>query len=279
MSMGGGGGGGMPMASNRGQQMQNPQMPTSGRGVFGGNPGFMPGGVNPNAVRDPFGSQQQMNGLFGGMPMQTAQQMPTQMAQQVGGGSNPYMQQVMGLEAQRLAQQAQQMPPQGGMLGGAPIDQSQMQAMMDRLQQAQQMQGGMQPAMGAGIAALGGQMPQQGMTKQQYFDMYGAGGGPGRTMIDDSGMGGGGYPQPIPRRSLDGVGDGTGPGGMGFGPKPSLPGRGMPPAYGPTKGPIDGRKLRDMMDITQRRPMDGLPNSIDNTLPPSLKRPTQNRRG
>lgn len=62
-------------------------------------------------------------------------------------------------------------------------------------------------------------------------------------------------------------------------------GAGMPPGYRPTSGPIDGRHLRDMMDIGRRRPMgdmkgDGrqvnsLPGSIGNDLPPSLKRPTR----
>jgi hypothetical protein len=72
---------------------------------------------------------------------------------------------------------------------------------------------------------------------------------------------------------------------------------GIPEAYRPTNGPIDGRQLRDQMDITKRRPMGGpmgmmngfmdkyrdrddrdqsrLPGAIGNDLPPSLKRPTQ----
>ena len=38
---------------------------------------------------------------------------------------------------------------------------------------------------------------------------------------------------------------------------------------------IDGRKLRDDMDITTRRQMGGLPNALGNNMPPSMNRPTQ----
>lgn len=289
MSGGGGGGRQMPMASNQGQQMQNPQM---GQQMGVGQGGmFGQGGTTMQTNQPP--------GMMGGQiaPMQVGQQVSGQ--PMMGGGG-------MGPTPSFANQQAyDDFMAQGGMQG-----------VQDRM---------------AGIGALGGgQMPQQGMTKQQYFEMYGSSFRPGMTMIDDSGMGrgfpggpplvqnpgpgrsypindgpmmppGSGYPQPtnttmpMPRRGADGVGDGTGPGGMGFGfprnPPPDprfgfddfrkgdLPGRGMPPGYGPTKGPIDGRKLRDMMDIRTRRPMDNLPNALENNLPPSLKRPTQNRRG
>jgi hypothetical protein len=309
MSGGGGGGRQMPMASNRGQQMQNPQM-GFGQSALGqmqggqsavGQMGQMQGGMfgqggnqitpqNPAALFSPE-TYQQPFGSGGQMP-QMAQQVSSQ--PMMGGGSNPYTQQVMALEAQRLtqqAQQAQQMPPQafdqfrqqemmmGGGMGSTPsfaskqdydnfMAQGGMQGVQDRM---------------AGIGALGGQYPG-------LMDMVRGlpGGpplvqnpGPGRSYPINDG------PMMPPRMGDDGVGDGTGPGGMGFGPrlgfndfrKGDLPGRGMPPGYGPTKGPIDGRKLRDMMDIRTRRPIDGLPNALENNLPPSLKRPTQNRRG
>lgn len=303
MSMGGGGGGQMPMASNRGQQQQRMgQMPQGG--MFG------QGGTSMMTNQPP--------GMMGG------QIAPMQVGQQVGGGSNPYAQQVMALEAQRLAQQAQQMPPQGGMQG-----------MQDRMAGIGALGGMNYTALGGmnytggsrdfdetgggGFNRyppqidpntgypVGGQTPQQGMTKQQIFEMYGGlDRGPGVTMIDDSGMfrprigtqgpgdglaprgyypindgnvmpPGAGYPpptnttMPLPRRRPDNV--------LVSKPPGDLPGRGMPPGYGPTKGPIDGRKLRDMIDIRTRRPVDGLPNALENNLPPSLKRPTQNRRG
>ena len=304
MSGGGGGGRQMPMASNQGQQMQNPQM---GQQM----------GVGQGGMFGQGGTSMMTNPNMGG------QIAPMQVGQQVAGGM------------------------MGGGMGSTPMFANQ-QGYDDFMAQ-----GGMQGVQDrmSGIGGLlGGQMPQQGMTKQQYLEMYGSGFKPGMTMIDDSGMGRGpsfpapspyayddprnpgygmidvgrgfpggqplvqnpgpgrsypindgpmmpprgGYPAPTnttmplpPRMGADGVGDGTGPGGMGFGPrlgfndfrKGDLPGKGMPPGYGPTKGPIDGRKLRDMMDIRTRRPMDGLPNALENNLPPSLKRPTQNRRG
>jgi hypothetical protein len=66
---------------------------------------------------------------------------------------------------------------------------------------------------------------------------------------------------------------------------PAPAGAGMPPGYRPTSGPIDGRHLRDMMEINRRRPMGDMkgdgrqgnvpPVAIGNDLPTSLKRPTQ----
>jgi len=50
---------------------------------------------------------------------------------------------------------------------------------------------------------------------------------------------------------------------------------GAMPSYRPTMGPINGAEVASRMDIRQPRQMAGLPNSIANQLPPSLKRPTQ----
>lgn len=341
MSGGGGGGGQMPMASNRGQQMQNPQM---GQQM----------GVGQGGMFGQGGTSMMTNPNMGG------QIAPMQVGQQVGGGfMGPRDNPALGLgPTQEQAQHFQDMmpymqkdangnltpggpargpyggpPAMGGGMGSTPSFANQ-QAYDDFMAQGGMQ--GIQDRMSGIGGLLGGQMPQQGMTKKQIFEMYGAGGGPsfpapipyaydeprnpGYGMIDvDRGFPGGqplvqnpgpgrsypindgpmmpprgGYPAPTnttmplpPRMGADGVGDGTGPGGMGFGPrlgfndfrKGDLPGKGMPPGYGPTKGPIDGRKLRDMMDIRTRRPMDGLPNALENNLPPSLKRPTQNRRG
>jgi hypothetical protein len=50
---------------------------------------------------------------------------------------------------------------------------------------------------------------------------------------------------------------------------------GAMPSYRPTMGPINAAEVASRMDIRQPRQMSGLPNSIANQLPPSLKRPTQ----
>ena len=50
---------------------------------------------------------------------------------------------------------------------------------------------------------------------------------------------------------------------------------GTMPSYRPTMGPINGAEVASRMDVRQPRQMAGLPNSIANQLPPSLKRPTQ----
>ena len=50
---------------------------------------------------------------------------------------------------------------------------------------------------------------------------------------------------------------------------------GTMPAYRPTMGPINGAEVASRMDVRQPRQMAGLPGSIANQLPPSLKRPTQ----
>lgn len=104
-------------------------------------------------------------------------------------------------------------------------------------------------------------------TNQPYLMPRGSG------FIDDSGMG---------------IGTSTGPARdpnapayrrngslLAPGMPPNLPGRGMPPGFRPSEGPIDGRNLINNLDITKRRQMDDLPGSIRNTLPPSLRRPTQ----
>ena len=302
MSMGGGGGRQMPMASNQGQQMQNPQM--GQQGMMGQMP--PPGGMFGQG-----GTSMMTNPNMGG------QIAPMQVGQQVGGG--------MGSMPRFANQQAyDDFMAQGGMQG-----------IQDRMAGIGALGGMNYTALGGmnytggsrdfdetgggGFNRyppqidpntgypVGGQTPQQGMTKQQIFEMYGGlDRGPGVTMIDDSGMfrprigtqgpgdglaprgyypindgnvmpPGAGYPpptnttMPLPRRRPDNV--------LVSKPPGDLPGRGMPPGYGPTKGPIDGRKLRDMIDIRTRRPVDGLPNALENNLPPSLKRPTQNRRG
>tara|TARA_R110000868_G_scaffold62218_1_gene188277 strand:- start:5900 stop:6412 length:513 start_codon:yes stop_codon:yes gene_type:complete len=109
--------------------------------------------------------------------------------------------------------------------------------------------GGMQPSMGAGIASLGVQMPmgqRTEMQRQQAQDLY------NKSLMDQQRAGG----------------------------TPSnLPGRGMPSGFRPSMGAIDGRALTNNLDITKRRQMNELPGSIQNTLPPSLKRPTQARMG
>ena len=50
---------------------------------------------------------------------------------------------------------------------------------------------------------------------------------------------------------------------------------GTMPSYRPTMGPINGAEVASRMDVRQPRQMAGLPGSIANQLPPSLKRPTQ----
>jgi len=91
-----------------------------------------------------------------------------------------------------------------------------------------------------------------------------------------------GMPTPPPYQPYMGGAD-TKPTNMAK-PERMLPTGGMPPGFRPTS--IDGRQLRDMMDIAKRRFMgnmggmrgreeNGLPASIENNLPPSLKRPTQ----
>lgn len=252
MSMGGGGGRQMPMASNQGQQMQNPQM---------GQQGMM-GQMPPGGMFGQGGTSMMTN------PNMAGQIAPMQVGQQVGGGmgSTPSFANQQGYD-NFMAQRD-------------------MQGLQDRMSGI----GGLFFGNGNADAPypVGGQTPQQGMTKQQIFEMYGGlDRGPGVTMIDDSGMF-------RPRIGTQGPGDGGAPRGpypindmplprpdnvLVSKPPGDLPGRGMPPGYGPTKGPIDGRKLRDMMDIRTRRPMDNLPNALENILPPSLKRPTQNRRG
>ena len=345
MSGGGGGGRQMPMASNQGQQMQNPQM--------GQQMGVGQGGMFGQGALGQMQGGQSAVGQMGGMTMQTNQPpgmmggqiAPMQVGQQVGGGmgSTPRFANQQGYDdfmAQGGMQGIQDRMAGIGALGGMNYT----GGSRDFDETGGGLLGGGVFGQGQGRTPLqtdpntgypvGNQMPQQGMTKKQIFEMYGGlGRGPGMTMIDDSGMGRdpsfpvrspyayddprnpgygmidvdrgfpggpplvqnpgpgrsypindgpmmpprGGYPaptnttMPLPRRRPDDV--------LVSKPPGDLPGRGMPPGYGPTKGPIDGRKLRDMIDIRTRRPMDGLPNALENNLPPSLKRPTQNRRG
>jgi hypothetical protein len=280
------------MASNAGQQMQNPQMGMQTQGMMGGqmplqggmqgNPGFMPGGTNPNAmpVGGMFGAQQQMNGLFGGQPQMAqpmvGKQMPTNLSQ-----IDPAMLQQLG-QANRLAVQSGQ--------ASAPRFESQ-QAYDQYMTQG----AGMQPAMGAGIAALGGQIPPRydgvgdGMNMPKfapppYMD----------SQAPTKGAIGAPMDYGTPRMQSDMYQFQQNPNQVDMRPTnmqqqqsaPPLPGAGVPPGYRPTNGAIDGRHLRDMMDITRRRPMDTsirpwdrdenrLPGAISNDLPPSLKRPTQ----
>ena len=201
-----------------------------------------------------------------------------------GGGQMP----MASNRGQRQQQQMGQMPPSGGMFGapmmqtaqpqgmmgsqiaqqvpgGFQMDQSALQQMMQQIQQMQGAGGGMQPAMG--IAALGGQSPA--------VDKYGI---PYDAPPQMPMQGGVSPYQENPNQVDMRPTNMQQPTSM-----PNPAGAGMPPGYRPTKGPIDGRKLRDMMDITRRRPIAGLddsdmgrlPGAIANDLPPSLKRPTQ----
>lgn len=276
MSMGGGGGRQMPMASNQGQQMQNPQM--GQQGMMGQMP--PPGGMFGQG-----GTSMMTNPNMGG------QIAPMQVGQQVGGG--------MGSMPRFANQQAyDDFMAQGGMQG-----------IQDRMAGIGAL-GGMNYTGGSkNFDETGGggfnRYPPQIDPNTGYpvgalvskpigpgDGPFGFGGnrpgtqGPGDGLaprgpypINDGNVmpPGAGYPpptnttMPLPRRRPDNV--------LVSKPPGDLPGRGMPPGYGPTKGPIDGRKLRDMIDIRTRRPVDGLPNALENNLPPSLKRPTQNRRG
>lgn len=256
MSMGGGGGnrgGQMPMASNRGQQMQNPQM---------GQPqGMMPPQGMPQGMMS--GLQGIMSGMQPPMGVKTAV------------GYDP------------------DMPPSGGMVGGAPNDQMQQMAQMMQEAQRQEMMGGgnapyqmanpnpdprmqqmMQQAQQQRV--MGQEAPTPRFASQQAYDQF---------MAQQQQMG---QPQPLPTKMNPAVSSGLQslmPSTNMVDMKPTTmanPIAGMPPGYRPTSGPIDGRKLRDMMDINRRRPMGrgddrngGLPGAIENDLPPSLKRPTQ----
>jgi hypothetical protein len=214
-----------------------------------------------------------------------------------GGGQMP-----MASNAGQQQQQQMGMQPQGGMLGGMQTAQPQGmmagqpqiaqrmpggpqmdQSMLQQIMQAQQMQGGMQPPMG--IAALGGQSPT--------VDKYGI---PYDVPTPMPMQGGMGAPMDYgtPRMQSDMNPYQQNPNQVDMRPTnmqqqqsaPPLPGSGMPPGYRPTNGAIDGRHLRDMMDIYRSRPMGNmggeddrgmgrLPGAISNDLPPSLKRPTQ----
>jgi hypothetical protein len=246
-----GGGGQMPMASNAGQQQQ--QMGMQPQGMMGGQPQI---------------AQQMQNPQMGMQPQGNA------------------------IGAYNALNQQQQMPPAGGMLGGQTaqqvpsgfqMDQAALQQMMQRVQQMESAGGGMQPAMG--IAALGGQSPT--------VDKYGI---PYDVPTPMPMQGGMGAPMDYgtPRMQSDMNPYQQNPNQVDMRPTnmqqqqsaPPLPGAGVPPGYRPTNGAIDGRHLRDMMDIYRSRPlgnmggeddrgMGRLPGAISNDLPPSLKRPTQ----
>lgn len=293
-----GGSGGMPFGQNmgigQGQQMQNPQMGQPGGGFMGGQRmGQMPQG-----------------GMFGqgGTSMMTNPNMggqiaPMQVGQQVGGG--------MGSMPRFANQQGyDDFMARGGMQG-----------VQDRMAGIGGLFFG--NGNGGGMNYTGGSRdfdetggggfnryppqidPNTGYPVGAVVSKpigpgdgpFGYGGnrpgtqGPGDGLaprgpypINDGNVmpPGAGYPpptnttMPLPRRRPDNV--------LVSKPPGDLPGRGMPPGYGPTKGPIDGRKLRDMMDITKRRQMDfdlknrgggGLPGSARDGIPPSLNRPSR----
>jgi len=246
--MSGGSGGQMPMASNAGQQMQNPQMGMRPQGMMGGQ---MP-------------------------PYQMAQQMPPQgFAFEDAFGGSPVDQSRMqaALQFSQNAQTGNMDPMSGQMSGGMPpyqMAQRMPSQGFDQFRQEEMMMGGMKPAMGAGIAALGGQMPmgapmdygtprfpQQGIpTSAPPYQQTQSSMQPYMGSVDI---------KPTNMQKPEGM----------------LPAGGMPPGFRPTS--IDGRQLRDQIDITRPRSMRGdrdretgqLPGAIENNLPPSLKRPTQ----
>ncbi len=153
------------------------------------------------------------------------------------------------------------MPPSGGMVGGQPNDQMQKMAQMMQEAQRQEMMGGGNAPYQMANPNPDPRMQQMMQQAQQQQQM--------------------GQPQPPTGGGLQSLMPSTNMVDM----KPTTmanPMAGMPSGYRPTSGPIDGRKLRDMMDINRRRPMGrgddrngGLPGAIENDLPPSLKRPTQ----
>ena len=165
-----------------------------------------------------------------------------------------------GMQPQGMMPQQMPMPPSGGMFGGEPN--GQMQQMQQLMQQAQQQQ------------MMGGNSPYQ--MAQQFPSGNPMDGGMASTLDDFQRQ------QMIGRPEMSGIQGLMGnPSQVDMRPTAMAnPNAGMPPNYRPTSGPIDGRMLRDMMQINRRRPMGGdqsggLPGSIANDLPPSLKRPTQ----
>lgn len=182
-----------------------------------------------------------------------------------GGGSQMPMASDRGQQQQQTmggmqTPMGQQMPPSGGMFGGEPN--GQMQQMQQLMQQAQQQQ------------MMGGNSPYQ--MAQQFPSGNPMDGGMASTLDDFQRQ------QMIGRPEMSGIQGLMGnPNQVDMRPTAMAnPNAGMPPSYRPTSGPVDGRMLRDMMQINRRRPMGGdqsggLPGSIANDLPPSLKRPTQ----
>ena len=249
-----GGSGQMPMASNKGQQMQNPQMgQNQPQGLMPMYPGMPPqggmfGGMQPRSTfsdsasgqpymgQVPMGSPMMQNGM-GAMQMQTAQQMPPQAFDQMRQSNFLALQRPQGPyeTPQPMPQMDGSMDPMGGM----PMQTSQPYAMS-----GQPMGGGQQVPVGQGI---------QDLIRVQYAQNQ---------------MNGNQVPY------------GSAAGQIGMADMPQdLPGRGMPSGFRPSMGAIDGRALTNNLDITKRRQMNSLPGSIENTLPPSLKRPTQARMG
>lgn len=157
--------------------------------------------------------------------------------------------------------QMQPMPPSGGMDVGAVNDHlRQMAQMMQQAQQQQMMGGGNAPYQMAQPVPAGN--PMSGAMDQPEM----------------SGI------QGLMANPNTAIGMMANPNAVDMKPTTMAnPNSGMPPAYRPTSGPIDGRKLRDQMDVSRVRPMGrgddrengGLPGSIANDLPSSLKRPTQ----
>ena len=294
-----GGSGQMPMASNAGQQQQQMQQPMMGQmgmqpqGMMGGQPQIAQQMVGSPALdQAAFQQMMQAQQMQGGMQPATGiaslgGQMPmaSNQGQQM---QNPQMGMQNALDSFNQQGNMGQMPPQGGMFGAPMMQTAQPQGMMggqiaqqmpggpqmdqsmlQQMMQAQQMQGaggGMQPAMG--IAALNSKPMQGAMgapmdyaTPRTQSDMNPYQQNPNQVDMRPTNM--------QQQQSA-----------------PPLPGAGMPPGYRPTSGTIDGKHLRDMMDIYRSRFMEGgpgdgrrdrnrLPGAIGNDLPPSLKRPTQ----
>jgi hypothetical protein len=198
---------------------------------------------------------------------------------------------------------------QGGQMGQQPPNALGNMPMQSAAQQAGQMQGGMtmrtNPNMGGQIAPMqvgqqvAGSMMGGGMgstpsfaNKQDYDNFMAQGGMQGvqDRMAGIGALGGGMYPGGGFNRYPPQIDPNTGyPVGaqIGLAPRIGTQGPGDMPPLGrdrPTKGPIDGRKLRDMMDITRRREMDfdlknrlggGLPGSARDGTSPSLNRPSR----
>ena len=267
MSGGGGNNRQMPMASNRGQQQMGmqPQMGMAPQSGMLGQPQLN------QQQQQAFDQMRQSNFLAPQRPegpYETPQPMPKMGGGQQMTGFNGVALPEFMRNQQSLGPMGQ---PQGGgfsdTYGGAPVDQARMQAALRFAQQAQT--GNMDPMGGMPMQtnqpyAMPGQPMGGG---QQVFGSQGI-----RDLFRDQYAQNQMNPNQVPYGSAAGQ--------IGMGNMPSnLPGRGMPSGFRPSMGAIDGRALTDKLDITKRRQMNELPGSIQNTLPPSLKRPTQARMG